>query len=241
MFKNLQFNATKKAATQSPIFTNLIHCILISIFNQYFNHFDLKPSRSKGLSFLTAFGMIQFPGTATSAAPQFTPVIPPQVFAQETVSDALNSHSRSGGRKDHLHSHHASSSSSSSRLQHQNYHRHHQPQHSSTLAAAATAYSGANASGVGGGGGLEFLDGGTSSSSGGSATSLGGIHTFVPVIYVGGQRVPDQMPLYQAIREFSTDVHERSRQLLEDHRFSMTEQNREDRVSCFFSNTRNLV
>lgn len=58
----------------------------------------------------------------------------------------------------------------------------------------------------------------------------GAMLTLVPVLYVGGTRVPDRMPLYQAIRAFSTDVNEHSRQLLADHRFSMTEQNREDRV-----------
>lgn len=52
----------------------------------------------------------------------------------------------------------------------------------------------------------------------------------VPVFYVNGRRICDQMPLYQAVRLHSPDIAERRRGLLKDYRFSMTEQNREDVV-----------
>lgn len=60
--------------------------------------------------------------------------------------------------------------------------------------------------------------------------SAAGASSLMPVFYISGTRIPDRMPLYQALRLFSPEVKERSRQLLAEHRFSMTEQNREDRV-----------
>lgn len=59
----------------------------------------------------------------------------------------------------------------------------------------------------------------------------------VPVFYINGNRIPPQMPLYQAVRCFSALVTERARTLHADlHSLSMTEQSKEDQVGhryCF--------
>ncbi|CDI97293.1 E3 ubiquitin protein ligase TRIP12 [Echinococcus multilocularis] len=177
-----------------------------------------EASRPKSMSLLAAFGMLQFASSSTSppssmaaaAAPAFSsqpPVLP------ETVSNVLHSHGRSSVRKDYSHSqqtHPHQPHPTSNRHQRQHQHQHHPSAHPALAASCVVGDLFENAT-LGG----------------------GGMHAVVPVIYVSGTRVPDRMPLYQAIRAFSMDVNEQSRQLLADHRFSMTEQNREDRINAF--------
>ncbi|VDM16480.1 unnamed protein product [Hydatigera taeniaeformis] len=178
-----------------------------------------EASRPKSMSLLAAFGMLQFAGSSTSppsmaaiaaGTPSFSslPPVPP-----DTVSNMLHSQGRPGVRKEYSHSQHTHPHQhhpAPTRHQRQHQHQHHPPAHSAVAASCVVG---------------DLIENATL---GGGAT-----HALVPVIYVGGTRVPERMPLYQAIRAFSTDVNEHSRQLLADHRFSMTEQNREDRINAF--------
>ncbi|VDK37046.1 unnamed protein product, partial [Taenia asiatica] len=176
-------------------------------------------ARPKSMSLLAAFGMLQFAGSSTSSsvaataaagAPSFSSLPP---ATPETVSNVLYSHGRPSLRKDYSHTQHThphQHHTTSTRHQRQHQHQHHPPVHPALAASSVVG---------------DLIE---------NATLGGGaMHALVPVIYVGGMRVPERMPLYQAIRAFSTDVNEHSRQLLADHRFSMTEQNREDRINAF--------
>ncbi|KAL5109180.1 E3 ubiquitin-protein ligase TRIP12 [Taenia crassiceps] len=176
-----------------------------------------KAARPKSMSLLAAFGMLQFasssaspPSLAAAGAPSLSSLPP---VTPEMVSNVLHSHSRPSVRKDYSHSQHTHPHQhhpTSMRHQRQHQHQHHPPVHPALAASCVVG---------------DLIE---------NATLGGGaINALVPVISVGGRRVPERMPLYQAIRAFSTDVSEHSRQLLADHRFSMTEQNREDRINAF--------
>uniref|UniRef100_A0A5K3F2R3 E3 ubiquitin-protein ligase n=1 Tax=Mesocestoides corti TaxID=53468 RepID=A0A5K3F2R3_MESCO len=177
----------------------------------------LKPkeafSRPKSMSLLAAFGMLQFSGSSSSsssglmaAAPSF--LAPSTLSPSDGGGSSLQPSSSTA-----THSHNRSLVAGGRRDNSHHHHpassRYHHHPHSA------------------------FMSSGVSDLFGSVAAAAGGNNGLVPVFYINGTRVPGQMPLYQAIRMFSVDVSERSRELLNGHRFSMTEQNREDQINAF--------